>query len=101
MKMISIKRFSISILLSIQTIYCWWCFFKAKELPYDENYGIIIQAVIISIATWIFIKIMRIKWIANIIINNSIYWSWILLGSPLTFIILIIFYKDLFGSLAM
>jgi hypothetical protein len=95
------RKFTLQILLIAQTLYCWWCFFEAKVLPYDENYAILIQAVLISIAAWVIIRIIKAKWFGQIQISSMLFWSWFVVGSPLTFMLALIFYNELFGALAL
>jgi hypothetical protein len=96
----NIRIFFIVFLLFVQTAYCWWCFLKAKELTYDENYGILIQAILISAITWAILRIIKAKWFGELTISSGIFWTWFLIGSPLTFILLFFFYPNIFGSLA-
>lgn len=98
--MMTLERFVIPILFLTQTFYCWWCFFKAKELPYDANYGIIIQAVIISLCAWVLLRVVKAKWQAQLHVSPTLLWIWFVLGSPLTFILGFIFYGEFFGSLS-
>jgi hypothetical protein len=94
------KESIIAILLLVQTVYCWWCFFEAKVLPYDDNYGILIHSIIISMAAWVILRIFIAKWFGQFQLNKKVFWSWVAVGSPLTFILGFFFYSDLFGSLA-
>lgn len=96
----NIRVFIIVILLFIQTGYCWWCFLKAEELPYDENYGILIQAILISAITWLILRIIKAKWFGELTTSSGIFWTWFLIGSPLTFITFFFIYPTIFGSLA-
>jgi hypothetical protein len=95
------RKFIIPFLLLIQTVYCWWCFFEAKNLPYDENYGILIQAILISMAVWVALRMIR-AWKRDWYhLQRFIFWTWLIVGSPLAYILGLIFYKDLFGHLAL
>ena len=96
----SIRMIFVYFLLALQAVYCWWCFVKAKELPYDENYGILIQAILISAITWVILRIIKAKWFGELTINSRIFWTWFLIVSPLTFVLLFFFYSNTFGSLA-
>jgi hypothetical protein len=95
-----VRNIAIPVCLLIQTIYCWWCFYKAKELPYDDNYGTIIHAIFISMAGWVVLRMFKARWFGEFNIRPVIFWTWILIGSPVTFIIAFIFYRNIFGSLA-
>ena|SRR5690349_12918656 len=98
----TLRTFIIPILLITQTLYCWWCFFEAKHLPYDENYGILIQAVLVSIAAWVVIRMVKARWFGQQLqVSAAVFWSWLMAGSPLTFILGLVFYRNLFGSLAL
>jgi hypothetical protein len=97
----NVRNFFIAFLLFLQTAYCWWCFLKAKELAYDENYGILLQAILISALTWVILRIIKAKWLGEITIKPPIFWSWIFVGSPFTFIPLFFFYQNIFDSLAL
>ena len=70
-------------------------------MPYDENYGILIQAVFISMGAWVIIRTFKARWFGDFELSRVVFWSWIFIGSPATFIIGIIFYGKLFGSLAL
>lgn len=96
----NVRNFFTAFLLFVQTAYCWWCFLKAKELEYDDNYGILLHAIFISAITWIIIRIVKAKWFGGLTINSRIFWTWLLIGSPLTFILLFFCYSNIFGSLA-
>ena len=95
-----LKKIVITVLLLAQTVYCWWCFFEARNLPYDENYGILLQAIVISITAWVLIRLFRAKWFGQFTIDRYVSWTWLIIGSPLTFISMLLFYSKLFGSLA-
>ena len=96
----NVRNYFNAFLLFVQTAYCWWCFLKAEELEYDDNYGILLHAIFISAITWIIIRIVKAKWLGGLTINSRIFWTWFLIGSPLTFIIMFFLYPNIFGSLA-
>ena len=95
-----LKKIFITILLLVQTVYCWWCFFEAKKLPYDENYGILIHAIFISVTVWVGIRILRAKWFGHFTLHRYVIWIWLIIGSPLIFLPMFFFYSKLFGFLA-
>jgi hypothetical protein len=95
-----LNKIFLTALLLLQTVYCWWCFFEAKELPYDDNYGILLHAIFISLVALIVIRIISVKWFGELRLNSPISWIWLAIGSPLTFILMFFFYSNLFGSLA-
>ncbi len=87
------------LLLLSQTIYCWVCFYNARLLEYDDNYGLLIQAFIISLVTLVAVAVCRIK---------KTYWRsdykfpvliWLLTGSPITFIIAGLYYQQIFNTI--
>jgi glucan phosphoethanolaminetransferase (alkaline phosphatase superfamily) len=91
----------LSIELLIQTIYCWSCFYRAQFLEYDANYALIIQGFIISFAAfWVLILMVfkKIEWIKRSKIAIII---WVFIGSPITCVVVAIFYGFIFGSLAL
>jgi len=89
------------IIMFVQTIYCWWCFFYARGLPYDDNYGILIQAILLSMTMWVSLRMIRAWKKAWYQIPRFIFWTWIIVGSPLSYVIGLIFYRELFGHLAL
>jgi hypothetical protein len=94
------NRFIIPIVLTAQTIYCWWCFYEAKSLAYDDNYGILILAVVLSIITWVIVRMVKTwgkKWIE---LDTKMLFVWYFIGSPIPFILAFFFYSSLFGSLS-
>lgn len=97
---VTLRMFIIPILLLIQTAYCWLCFFLARNLPYDENYGVLIQAILISLGVWVGLRMIK-AWKRNwYMLPKPLFWIWIVIGSPLTFVLALIYYHELFGGLA-
>jgi hypothetical protein len=94
-----IRNVAIPICLLVQTMYCWWCFYKAKGLPYDDNYGILLHAIFISMLAWVIVRMFRAKWFGQFHIRPTIFWTWILIGSPVPFLLAFFFYSDIFGTL--
>jgi hypothetical protein len=90
----------ISCVLLAQTVWSWACFSKARSLPYDENYGAIIFAFMISLFIVVIGVIIRVFVPRIISTNIKIIVIWLIVGSPLTFLIALYFYYDLFGTLA-
>ena len=93
------RNLILPLLLLLQTIYCWWCFYFAKDLPYDENYGMLIHSVIVSMIAWVVLRMIKAKWFGELKIQPIFFWVWIAIGSPLIFILCFFYYSDLFGSL--
>src|SRR5688572_15061774 len=96
-----LRNFIIPVCLLVQTVYCWWCFYKAKELPYDDNYGILIHAIFISMVGWVMLRMFKARWFGEFHITPSIFWTWLCIGSPVTFKLGFFFYRNLFGSFAL
>lgn len=95
---LTFRKIILPLILILQTVYCWRCFYKAQFLDYDDNYGVLIRGFIISILTMIILIILWFKKkqiIKETIIANIL---WILLGSPLTFIIAIMYYENIFKA---
>jgi hypothetical protein len=86
--------------LLLQTIYCWRCFVCARFLPYDDNYGLLLQAVFISMTAWVFLRMVQAKWLGPLSLDRRVFWAWLVVGSPLTFILALFNYRHLFGALA-
>jgi hypothetical protein len=89
----------VPVLLSLQTIYCRRCFVCARFLPYDDNYGLLLQAVFISMAAWVFLRMVQSKWLGPLSLDRRLFWTWLVAGSPLTFILALFNYGHLFGAL--
>jgi hypothetical protein len=86
-------------LLLLQTIYCWCCFYAAKDLPYDENYGMLIHALIVSLVAWVALRVIKARWFGPVRVWPVIFWVWVVVGSPLIFLLFFFYYSDFFGSL--
>jgi hypothetical protein len=84
--------------LLVETIYVWYCLYNAQFLEYDDNYGLMIHAFIISLVTLVALIIVWFKkreWIRQNLIPMI---SWLVLGSPVSVVLLVIFYKTIFGG---
>ena len=91
------KKIILPILLTLQTIYSWTCFYKAQFLPYDDNYGMLIHGFLISVLTLFILGIIwfrKRQWIKDTAIPNTI---WFLVGSPVTLAIAAVYYQDIFS----
>jgi hypothetical protein len=87
-----------SIALGLITILIWSILYHVQFLAYDENYGALIQAFLLSSATLIWIVI--ITW-RNPQFIRKCWWQtlgFMLLASPFTVIILATNYKAVFGA---
>jgi hypothetical protein len=67
-------------------------------LEYDDNYGLLIHSFIISFLPLIFIYLVWFYKAAWIEVNSKVLVLWLLLGSPLTFGIVAIYYQSIFGA---
>ncbi|HVD98188.1 MAG TPA: hypothetical protein VNB90_08270 [Cytophagaceae bacterium] len=94
----NLKVYLLPILLFLQTIYCWSCFYAARFLPYDENYGMILHSFIISLMALIIVLLLWMRKNEWIMSAQRIVLAWVVLGSPLTFLLAFTFYRDLFGT---
>ena len=88
----------LALLMAIQTIYCWYCFYQARFLEYDYNYGLLIHGFFISLVALVTLLIV---WFRNRqILKKSIALviAWLVFGSPITFVICSLFYEAIFGA---
>jgi EamA domain-containing membrane protein RarD len=98
MKTVTISKFAIPLLLSLQTFYSWDCFYESRFLEYDDNIGLMIDGFLLSLASvvvLIAIRFFRKDWIKA---NKLAIIIWLIIGSPITIILLAIFYSDIFGT---
>jgi hypothetical protein len=87
----------VALLLVIQTAYCWFCFYNAQFLDYDDNYGLLIHSFFIAFVTLILLLII---WLRNRQILKkvgSFLLIWLVSGSPVTFILAALNYESIFG----
>lgn len=86
------------VFLAVQTFYSWHCFYNAQFLPYDDNYGLLIHGYLITLIPF---AIMLIVWSINrkwITANIFPIVTWLLLGSPVTLAIVVIYYPQIFHA---
>jgi EamA domain-containing membrane protein RarD len=84
--------------LAVETIYVWYCLYNAQFLEYDDNYGLMIHAFIISLVTLVALIIVWLKkkeWIKQNLMSMI---AWLVLGSPLAIVLLVVFYQNIFGG---
>lgn len=85
-------------ILLLQTVYCWFCFYQAQFLEYDDNYGMLIHGFIVSLLTaavlWL-ITPFKPAWVKT---DYRVWLAWLVLGSPLTFILAAVYYSLIFGT---
>jgi len=96
--LLSLRNIILPFMLIIQAAYSWTCYYRAQFLKYDDNYGLMMHGLIISVVALVaicFLWYYKSKWIA---INRFVFAIWLLLGSPLTFILVAIYYQDIFRT---
>ncbi|HYH14219.1 MAG TPA: hypothetical protein VD794_03305 [Flavisolibacter sp.] len=96
--LIRLRNIILPILLAAQTVYSWLCFYNAQFLQYDDNYRLLIHGFIISVLALIVVYLLwyyKARWIA---FNRYVFVSWLLVGSPLTFIAVAIYYQSIFNT---
>jgi hypothetical protein len=93
-----IQKFIIPLVLILQTIYSWRCFYEAQFLQYDNNVGLLIHAFIISaltLFTLLLIWFIRRRWIK---LSFTAVIIWLFVGSPFTFAVAAIYYQHIFKN---
>ena len=93
----SLKKYILSLLLVIETVYVWTQFFEVQELPYDDNYGLLIHCFIISLLTLIILILLWFKRREFVKNNFVIVALWTLIASPMTLVLISIYYESIFG----
>jgi hypothetical protein len=96
--LLNLRNFILPIFLTLQTAYCWKCFYDAQFLEYDDNYGSLIRAFVISLLALlilIFVWLKRRHWIEN---SKLVAIVWLFLGSPATLAVAAIYYQEIFGT---
>lgn len=94
-----LRHITTPLLLLTQTLYCWYCFYQAQFFEYDENIGLLLHAFLISLATVVVVAILsyfRIRWVE---LNLWIWLIWVVIGSPITFVVAAIYCSDIFGTI--
>ena len=95
--MASVLRHIITpIIFLAQTLYCWYCFYQAQFLEYDDDINLLIHALMVAIVTPVLIMLLskfKLKWAS---MNIRLWAAWLVIGSPLTLILAGIYYSDLF-----
>lgn len=83
--------------LALQSVYCWFWFYKAQFFSYDDNYGALIHSFLISLAALFMLITLwwrKRQWVREAALSTII---WLLAGSPLTFILAAFNYEVIFG----
>ncbi|HYE56168.1 MAG TPA: hypothetical protein VD996_15070 [Chitinophagaceae bacterium] len=94
----NLRNLIVTLILLAQTVYCWVAFYRAQFLAYDDNYGTIIHAFVISLFTLlalIVVLAVRTQWIKS---NKILIILWLIMGSPITFFVASVLYENIFGG---
>ena len=94
----ALLRIILPLVLILQTIYVWYCFYRAQFLEYDDDYGLIFHAFFISVLVMFVLISLAIWWRP---LMERYFWvtmAWIFLGSPVTLIIALLKYQEIFGA---
>jgi hypothetical protein len=97
MKIFRLYKIFLPLLLLVQTAYCWYCYYAAQFLAYDDNYGLIIQGYLISVfilGLTVWLWFFKRQWIKE---NKFFVVLWLITGSPLVFTIVSIYYSTFFN----
>lgn len=86
-----------SILLFFITLIIWVEIYQAQFLNYDENWGNLITAFLISIGTFFGLIFMWLNWRKIILACKWQTLLFLLLSSPITIVIIVFNYKKFFG----
>ena len=88
----------LSLLLFIAASMEWYLLKVAVELPYDDNYGALILAFIISLGAVVFIGVIWWKYRTVFYQNRYGIFLYLLTSSPMTVIFVITNYQSIFGG---
>jgi hypothetical protein len=86
-------------ILFLLTIVIWKQLYSAQFLEYDDNYGSLIFAFLVSVFTTIGLTILWFKARPFIKQNSLATLLFLLASSPITICVVFYFYHDLFGQL--
>src|SRR5688572_5567681 len=92
------RNFIMTFILLVQTVYCWITLYRAQFFPYDDNYGLMVHAFLVSLFTsfaLIVVLAARTRWIKS---NKVSIIVWLIVGSPISFFVASVFYESIFGS---
>lgn len=92
------KNIIYSITLIIISIVIWRLLYIAQFLEYDINYGVLINAFLISVISFFILIFIRRNWKDFITTNKWITIAFLLFCSPLSVVIVIFNYSLFFGS---
>ncbi|MES2654433.1 MAG: hypothetical protein V4620_02535 [Bacteroidota bacterium] len=85
--------------LFLVTAFIWWQLYSAQFLFYDENYRVLISAFFWSVLATIILVILWFNTRALIKQNALAAVLFLLLNSPVTVLLALFYYNDLFGPL--
>lgn len=97
--LLSLRNIILPFVLTIQTAYSWTCYYRAQFLEYDDNYGLMIHGFIISVVILVaiyFLWYYKASWIA---IHRLVFALWLMVGSPVTFVLAAIYYQNIFRTI--
>ncbi|MES2726912.1 MAG: hypothetical protein V4643_07405 [Bacteroidota bacterium] len=85
--------------LLLLTVFIWWQLYSAQFLAYDNNYGVLISAFLVSVLATIILAILWFK--ARPLIKRNVLPTilFLLASSPITVALVFYFYNNLFGQL--
>jgi hypothetical protein len=95
------RSFLLNIILSLIALGIWASFHQAQFQPYDENYGTLMGAFMLSIVTTVALGF--IQWFQAGVIKSSrwVVLTFLLVASPFSVIVVAFNYKAIFGSALM
>ncbi|MES2381097.1 MAG: hypothetical protein V4538_08655 [Bacteroidota bacterium] len=85
--------------LLLLTVFIWWQLYSAQFLVYDDNYGVLIYAFLVSVLATIILIVLWFKARAFIKQNALPIILFLLASSPVTVLLVLYFYNDLIGPL--
>jgi hypothetical protein len=90
------KAYRMTLIFTIITI--WILTIAAKFSEYDENYGLIINALLISLIAFIAILVSYVKRKTDVIKEKYITFTYLITSSPLSIILFIALYIKFIGQ---
>jgi hypothetical protein len=96
--LLSLRNIILPLMLTIQALYSWTCFYKAQFLEYDDNYGLMIHGFIISVVTLIVICLLWYYKARLFNFSRYVFICWLIVGSPVTFAFAAVYYQSIFGQ---
>ncbi|HEX2532255.1 MAG TPA: hypothetical protein VHK69_00890 [Chitinophagaceae bacterium] len=93
-----IKKIGILLLWILQAGWSWYCFYRAQFYPYDENYGLLIGGFLLSVAGLVAAVVYGWQKPRGLKGLGLPFILWLLLGSPVTFLLAALYYEVLFSA---